>query len=372
MAFASPSKENSFSELLKSSGIETFGVEANDSRFDEWIATADFDIIVFDRFVIEEQFGWRVQDSSPRSMRVLDTQDLHFLRRARHEATQSGLPLNWVGEDLYRELAAIYRCDLTLVISDFELGLLKRELHVPDELLTYFTLGYPAPEPSPEFSERQGFAVIGNFRHPPNADGTLWLKKEIWPRIRAKLPSAQVHVYGAYPPKEMMNLNSRAEGFFVEGPVEDARTTLAKHRVNLAPLRFGAGIKGKIADGWRAGAPVVATPIGAEGMTLDQAFGGAIAETPEEFAARAVELHENSNLWLDARRKGHEILEAKFSEQKNSSILIQTLEQTRADLSERRKRNITGGMLNYHLLRSTKYFSRWIETKNKMEPRLQS
>lgn len=385
---ASPSRENTFSDRLKSQGVSVQPVAINDSGFDAWIADSRFDLAILDRFIIEEQFGWRIQEHSPSTIRVLDTEDLHFLRRARQKALTEGRALSEIfddqieleTEDACREIASIYRSDLSLILSDHEMDLLLNRFRVDRELLAPFRFCYRDIPETSGFDERANFSVIGNFRHPPNADGTLWLKKELWPQIRKRLKDrgekAELHIYGAYPSKENMSLTSESEGFIVKGPAENVHETLKRYRVNLAPLRFGAGIKGKISDGWRAGAPVVTTPIGAEGMTLREAksvfaqpvfakpvFGGLIARSATEFADAAAALYTDPIEWGRARENGRSVLREYFDYRTNSSALRETLLALTREIQTRRARNFVGKILHHQTMRSTKYFSKWIELK---------
>ncbi|MDR3606543.1 MAG: glycosyltransferase family 4 protein [Oligoflexia bacterium] len=366
LTVASASKENDAFSELSSSGVRCAPIQLNHSGFDAWIAEQKFDFVLFDRFVTEEQFGWRVAEASPGTVRVLDTSDLHFLRRARQKAVLNGTPLDWAQEDTYREIASIYRSDLTLLVSDFERDLLLEQFKIPAELLMHLPIGYfdlPSATELPAFQERTGFATIGNFRHPPNADGNRWLKKEIWPRIRAALPGAEMHIYGAYPSRADMDLSDPSQGFFVEGPAKDALEALKKHRVLLAPLRFGAGIKGKIADAWRAGMPVTTTPIGAEGMSQDDLFGGSVATTPEDFARKAVFLHESEREWGFARALGSKILGSKLEGVALENAFIERLLKIQGRLKAHRSGNFIGGLLAQQAFQGTKYFSKWIEAK---------
>jgi glycosyltransferase involved in cell wall biosynthesis len=388
ITLASPSRENEFSERLKTQGITVQPIAINDSSFDSWIAAERFDLAILDRFIIEEQFGWRIQEHSPSTLRVLDTEDLHFLRRARQKALAEGKSLKEIfsdqielaTEDACREIASIYRSDLTLILSDHEMSLLKDRFRVDPELLEPFRFCYRDIPQTPSFEERANYAVIGNFRHAPNADGTRWLKTELWPLIRKELKQkgekAELHIYGAYPSKDAMNLSNPTEGFFVKGPASDVHETLKQYRVNLAPLRFGAGIKGKISDGWRAGLPVVTTPIGAEGMSIGNIFGGAITQTPEDFAQAAARLYTDEVEWTKTREQGHAVLREYFDYPTNANRLSQTLSALTQNIRARRERNFIGQILHHQSMRSTKYFSKWIELKEgrsgSLVPALQS
>lgn len=370
--YASPSQPNAFSEKLKTKGVDTVPVQANDPHFDEQLKSMAPDFVIFDRFVIEEQFGWRVTEVCPEAVRILDTQDLHFLRRKREEALKEGHSIEDIAkcrfdlqtDSTLRELASIYRCDGTMVLSDFELQLLIEKMKIPPELLKLSRFHYSRPEISPGFKDRAGFVLLGNFRHAPNADGVLWFRNELWPLIRKELPSAKVSIYGAYPPREMMNLTHSESGFFVKGPIPDQFPVLRNARVNLAPLRFGAGIKGKITDGWWAGTPVVTTPIGAEGMSENLPWGGRVASNPHEFAALAIQLHEDEALWTECQAHAHALINQLYSCERNSSQLIDYLVQLKKRFKNSRKDNWVGSILRHHSHQSTKYFSKWIEAKN--------
>jgi glycosyltransferase involved in cell wall biosynthesis len=312
----------------------------------------------------------------------LDTEDLHFLRRARQKALSQEKPLSEIfseifndeidlsTEDACREIASIYRSDLTLILSDHEMDLLKNRFRVDPELLEIFRFCYREIPKTPGFDDRSHFVAIGNFRHPPNADGTLWLKTQIWPEIRKKLRAQgqkpELHIYGAYPSKEAMNLSSSEQGFIVKGPAADVHETLKHYRVNLAPLRFGAGIKGKISDGWRAGAPVVTTPIGAEGMILQgesPSFGGKITRSASEFADAAALLYTEKMEWTQAQETGYAVLRGLFDHCSNSERLRERLSVLTQNIEKYRDRNFIGKMLRHQSLRSTEYFSRWLELK---------
>lgn len=373
--FSSSSPENQYTEQLRRRGIETVFLHPNDPTFDEWIRDAKPDFVIFDRFITEEQFSWRVTENSPDTIQILDTVDLQFLRRGRQQALEDGRTLQEIfecdfdltSETALRELASIYRSDSTLILSDFEINLLIKRFQIPDDLLFLSRFHYPVTEASPSFSERKNFVMIGNFRHPPNVDGIRWMQSQIWPLIRGKLKTAQLHIYGAYPQKEMMNLTNKETGFYVRGPIEDHFNALRGYRVNLAPLRFGAGIKGKITDGWWVGTPVVTTPIGAEGMHQSLSWGGAIAQGPEDFAEKAIALYSEESYWTTAHRNSLFILKELYSEQLNAKALINHFLDLKAHLVSRRKSNVIRSILQFHLQRSTKYFSKWIEAKNQVK-----
>src|SRR5690606_2489398 len=212
-----------------------------------------------------------------------------------------------------REIAAIYRCDLSLIISSVEMQLLQTHFFVPENLLLYCPfLAFSPLADIPDFTQRQHFMSIGNFRHAPNWDAVLCLKHRIWPLIRARLPQAQLHIYGAYLPPKASALHQPKSGFYIDGWTPDARAVMSVARVCLAPLRFGAGLKGKLWEAMECGTPSVTTTIGAEAMHADLPWAGTIADSDQEFAEAAVALHEDAAQWCAASAQGATILRRVF------------------------------------------------------------
>jgi len=368
--------------------IEEKQLTLNCDSFDEFVRDYQPDLVVFDRFFTEEQFGWRVERQVPNALRVLDTCDLHSLREARQQILKQRLQIchnererqlvllaesdkavlvqQMAQSDLaQREIAAIYRCDLSLMISHFETELLSNAFAVPSFLLCENNLMLTSGvNESPEFEHRHGFVSIGNFRHAPNWDAVLYLKQAVWPRLRAKMPDAQIQIYGSYPPPKAVALHQPEQGFHVRGWAEDAQQVMAAARVCLAPLRFGAGIKGKLADAMACGTPSVTTSIGAESMHGDLAWGGVIADQLEEFVDAAVLLATNEAQWQLAQQHGQQILEQHFDRDSAARDFIAAILLAREKQSARRLQNFTGAMLRHHSMKSTQYMSQWIQLKN--------
>jgi glycosyltransferase involved in cell wall biosynthesis len=380
--YVSPAKENAFSEKIQKLGVRIFSCQANDSRFDDFILEVSPDVVVFDRFVTEEQFGWRVSEHAPEALRIVDTQDLHFLRRSRQLAFEKELVIKKdvdleffrkFSEDTFlREMSSLLRSDHVFVLSSFEQKILT-SLGFPEESMTLLRFSYPHPPQSlPSFENRKHFVTIGNFRHPPNADAVLFLHQQIWPKLRLlSPPGTELHIYGAYPAKEMMSLDDPETGFRVKGPAPDQYKTLEKYRVLLAPLRFGAGIKGKISDAWWSGTPVVTSAIGAEGMMSSPEFPGLwISQTDplsdfiSEFNQAALSIYGDFEKWHKTQSQGFEVINEEYSFARNQTLLTQKIASLKQNQAKRRSKDWLGAMLSTQLMRSTKYFSKWIEAKN--------
>ncbi len=385
---SSSCQDSTYRTQLERLGITTTCHVPNDSAFDQYLREYLPDIVFFDRFIIEEQFGWRVKNVLPDALRILDTIDLHALRRLRQAKVERGedpktlSSLDVTTDDFVREVAALYRSDLNLLTSDKEERFLKETFNLPPYLLELFRFSYAPPEPPLPYAARSHFVSIGNFNHAPNTDSFRLLCQEIWPRILSRFKAAglappELHIYGAYPTQEFLKLPKLNSGVRVFGWTENVLKTLQQYRVNLAPLRFGAGIKGKIADGWVAGTPCVTTWIGAEGMTTlpsgqDLEFGGFVADTWDEFADRAIQLYCNTDVWDHAQSAGRSIISELFSHEKQARRFLETLQTAMANRDSHRSSNFIGTMLWYHLHRSTEFMSRWIEAKNKLSLQLAS
>jgi hypothetical protein len=221
-------------------------------------------------------------------------------------------------------VASIFRSDVSLMVSSYEMEILQNELGISKSLLFHLPI-MMAPITTetisqwPNYAERKDFVCVGNGKHAPNVDSIRILKTEIWPLIRKQLPDANLFVYGAYLPQHIAEMHNIKEGFHVKGWAEDIDTVLQNARLLLAPLQFGAGIKGKLLDAMRCGTPSITTSMGAEGM------------------------HK-------------EVLQPR---------LEQEIDAKKQHLQAHRSQNFIGRMLQHHTQASTKYMAKWIEAKNR-------
>lgn len=363
--------KNSFN--LESLGIKTVPIELNNASFDLFIKKLNPTMVLFDRFLTEEQFGWRVTENCPNAIRILDTEDLHFLRNARETAYKNSKELSLdllMNDTAKRELASIYRCDLTLIISKFELKLLKKTFKVPKSILLYIpfllnSISLKVLNHYPSFQERNHFMTIGNFKHTPNWNAVVHLKTKIWPLIRQKLPNAKMYIYGSYATTRITNLHNEKDGFLVKGWIENTEDAFKNSRVCLAPLQFGAGLKGKLINAMQYGTPSITTIIGAEAMHNKLPWNGFITNNLEEFTEKAVELYTNQKKWQNAQQNGITILNRCYSKEKYEKKLIRKVNLIKKNYVKYRLANFTGALLLHHTLKSTKYMAKWIEEKNK-------
>lgn len=371
--FGSTAQKTPYSDDLAPYDVKEVEVFLNDERTDQFLADLQPDWVMYDRFMIEEQFGWRINAQCPHALTLLDTEDLHFLRYARQEQYKKGegsLDDYLYSDRTKRELASIMRCDLTLLISSFEFHLLTETFQVPAEGL--FVLPFLEEEITQEqqqnwrtFEEKEDFVFIGNFIHEPNWKTVLRLKTAIWPVLRKRLPQAKLHIYGAYPSAKVLQLHKEQENFFIHGRAEDALTVIAKARVLLAPITFGAGIKGKFIDAMRVGTPNVTTKVGIEAMATPEEWCGFCADEVEEFVSKAVELYQDEALWKVKQQKGIDLIEKYYSKTHYTAAFKKKIIHLDATLEQYRKTHFLKEVFKYHSAQSTKYMALWIEEKNK-------
>ncbi len=359
--------ENSFD--LTQKNITVQHILLNDASFDEVIKKLNPEIVIFDRFTTEEQFGWRVSEQVPNAIKILDTEDLHFLRSARETAFKQNRTAensDFINDVFKREIAAILRCDLSLIISEFEMELLTHHFKIDKNILRYLPLFAYNKRSKASFLERKNFVSIGNFLHEPNWQTVLQLKK-LWPFIKKQLPEAQIHIYGAYASEKVYQLHNEKEGFLIKGRAEKVETVFNDARVLLAPIPFGAGIKGKLLESMELGLPNVTSSIGAEAMHGNIPWNGFITDNETEFIEKAVLLYQDETTWKLAQENGYRIAEEKFKKELFENDFWERILNISKNLEEHRNANFLGQILQHHTLQSTRYLSKWIEEKNKKE-----
>lgn len=297
-------------------GTYRHALDPNSAETSHKLAQIKPNVVVFDRYPTEEQFSWQLMEVCPTAIRVLDTEDLHGLRRARQLSLEandqkSGVNHLYVDDQLLssstvynsvalREMISMHRSDLSLVVSDVELSYAQKHYAIPAKQLLHMPILSSRPVGNSEWirsKEPMNAFFIGNFRHVPNRDAVQFLRFHLWPSIHQSLndkglKGIECHIYGAYMDAVMKRLHDPSINFHMKGRADNVFSTMARYRVLLAPLRFGAGVKGKILDALWADLPIITTPIGNEGLNvhLDGAeFPGYVARTVAEFKKAAVQ-----------------------------------------------------------------------------------
>lgn len=367
VTFASPAALDESRADLSALGIAERTITQDDGSFERCVAERAPDVVLFDRFRMEEQFGGRVEQLCPNALRVLETGSLQSLGEARHALLRRRLVLGLdpndfrelfatSGPDLYRqmapvkltqrELAAILRCDLSLVASDVEIDLLVNGFGIPPALLHWCPPMLKAAQtPARPFNEREHLVGLVDFRQANHRDAVLWLKHNIWPMIRRHLPEAHLRLHVIDPDNKASTLHDRDGGLLILDRSHDRLETLGQARVCLAPLRFGAGTKDELSDALLAGTPSVTTPIGAEAMHGALPWPGLVSGTAEGLAQAAVSLYRDEARWNQAQRDARQLLGAHYDGNWHRNALAERIEQTLMELDDQRLYNFTGALL---------------------------
>jgi O-antigen biosynthesis protein len=368
ITFGSTAQNLEFSEDLSVLGITSKSIELNSSSFDDFVKELNPNAVLFDRFMVEEQFGWRVSESCPEALKIVDTEDLHCLRNARQLAVKENREFTL--DDLFsdvakREIASILRCDIALMVSEYEVELLENQFKISKDLLYYLPIFAEKLDEIPTYSERNDFVFIGNFLHEPNWDCVKYLSDVIWPILHLKLPEAKMLIYGAYPSQKVLQLHKPKQNFYIMGRADDAFEVVKKAKVVLAPIRFGAGIKGKLIEAMQCGTPSVTSSIGAEAMHGNIEWNGFVKDNATEFVNAAVLLYQDEKLWNKYQENGFKILEKRYKKSLFAADFIMEVNSLLENLKQHRNNNFIGSILQHHFTSSIKYMSKWIEEKNK-------
>lgn len=370
ITFASAASKSNFSYDFTGKDVNEQEIELNNGSFNVFLKELTPAIVLFDRFMVEEQYGWRVQQECPDALRILDTEDLHFLRNARQQGAKKNETADLFSDMAKREIASILRCDLSLIISETEMEILATQFKIDASLLYYLPfleeeITDSAIQKWIPFEQRADFVFIGNFLHEPNWNTVQTLKTKVWPLLRKKLPDADLNIYGSYASQKVLQLENKNEKFFIRGRAKDAHDTISKHRILLAPIQFGAGVKGKFIDAMQVGTPAVTTTVGAEAMKGDLNWNGSIADDLEIFTNEAVKLYQDKEAWHSAQQNGITIINERYTAKRFTNPFIDRVDQLISNLAAHRQNNFFGQILNHHTAQSTKYMSLWIEEKNK-------
>ena len=370
-ATACAKTDNAFD--LKSIGVEIASIELNSTSFDDFISVLNPNVVLFDRFMIEEQFGWRVSEQCPGALKLLDTEDLHCLRKGRQQAYKDGNVFtdDYLFNDFAkREIASILRCDVTLMISEFEMELLQNTFNVKPTQLFYLpflveALSMTHIDALPSFNEREHLVTIGNFMHEPNWQAVLKLKNEIWPILKQQLPKVELHIYGSYVPQKATQLHKPKDRFFIKGFALDVDEVMQKAKLCMSYLPFGAGLKGKVLDAMKNGTPCAMNSIASEGMFGHENPNGFIEDDINTFVNKVVALYHNKTEWNTVQKNGFDSLSNRFNKSLFEAEFISHIKFLQLKLKEHRQYHFLGQILQHHSLQSSKYMSKWIEAKNK-------
>ncbi|WP_052481237.1 glycosyltransferase [Gilvimarinus agarilyticus] len=272
----------------------------------------DLTAILISRHYIASQYITLARACAAQARLIFDTVDLHFVREEREFEVSGDTALKTQAAITKRkELDLINKCDVTLVVSEFEKTLLAEI--APEATVDIVSNIHSHSPERPGYEQREGILFVGGFRHPPNIDAVQWYAKEVLPFVAELLPGVTTSVIGSHMPDDIKALGS--EHLIMHGFVEDIEPHLQGARISIAPLRYGAGVKGKVNEAMNYGIPVVATNCAVEGMHTVPGDDVMVAEDPREFAEAIAKVYQDAKLWQRLSQGGIDNLDAHFSPQ---------------------------------------------------------
>lgn len=304
--------DGDYTQALQQLGVEAWYAPFA-GRAPAWFREhgARFDVVLLSRHYVASEFLPLVKRHAPQAKTVFDSVDLHYLREARGAEMEGDAGLRAAAARTRdSELEVIAAVDTTLVVSTVEQRLLAAD--APGARIELLSNLHEVAGAGASFAQRRDLVFVGGFRHPPNVDAVVWFAREVMPIVRARLPQVTFHCVGSDPPDEVRALGALA-GVVVHGHVPDLAPMMDGLRIAVAPLRYGAGVKGKVNLSMAHGQPVVATTTAIEGMHLTDGVDARVADHPQAFADAVVELYEDEAMWTRLSRNGLDNVARHFS-----------------------------------------------------------
>ena len=317
------SLENRYRPIMEEMGIEVYAGDAVAMKqvvpdvqgepvvqYDLLFKERHFEFALIEFWDVAEYYLPLIRERSPRTQIIVDTVDIHFLREIREADLKNSSDLkNTALRNKQREIAVYRRADRVWVVTEKDREAIGKLVEgVPIDIVPNV---HKRMEVDKRYEETSGLLFIGNFNHPPNRDAVGFFCKEILPLIRKEIPDLKLYVVGNNPTDDVKALASGQ--VIVTGYLRDLSPLLRKARISVNPLRFGAGMKGKIGEALSWGLPVVTTSIGAEGMGLEEGWDALIADSAKEFADKVTKLYKDRELWNRLSEHGKEKVEALWS-----------------------------------------------------------
>jgi hypothetical protein len=253
---------DSFSE----DDVKVHKIALNCNSFDELLLDLRPEVVLFDRFISEEQFGWRVYKNLPQCFTLLNTEDLHSLRLSRSKGREE----EWETTDTFkREIASFYRVDKVLIISREEINKLTAILPSIGSKLIYAPIIIHRRELHSTINRKSwSFVFFGSGKHPGNT-ATLQRIIDMWPKILKIQPESSLIIFGAYYPESLINKASKLKQVSFRGWMEDLDTILLNYQFLLSPTPFGAGLKGKVLQSINNGLTCLCSSLASEGIDVE-------------------------------------------------------------------------------------------------------
>lgn len=280
----------------------------------------EYDVIVLFRVHFAAKYIDLMRKFCPQAVQIFNPIDLHYLREERQAVIEGS---DEIAEQARRtktlELETVRKVDGTIVVSETEREILNRE--VPGASVTTIPILFDVKGNRTNFAHRKDMFFLGGYQHKPNVDAVIYFVRSIWPWVKESLPEAKFYVLGADAPSEIRSLTS--DDVVVVGYVEDLSTYLDRCRISIVPLRYGAGMKGKIGTSMSYGVPCVATSIATEGLGLSDGENILVGDRAEDFAEKVVRLYSDNRLWEQLSSNGLSWVESRWSMKAGERMLLE-------------------------------------------------
>lgn len=267
-----------------------------------------YDLVMSFRPMVTAKHVGNIREKCPNAKIIFNTVDLHFLRMEREAILKNDSELLRSAQEMKAdELSLMARVDLTTVVSSVELEIL-RGLGV--ERIVHLPFSRQIQPSKVTYAERSGLIFVGGFQHTPNVDAIQYFVADVMPKLRVALPGIILNIVGSNTPQEIKDL---AQGdIIVHGFVENIQPLLDAARVNIAPLRYGAGTKGKVVQAMAVGLPTVGTQIAFEGMGIDDGIAALIADSPDDLCRAVIDLYNSEEKWAHLASNGLKLVNRFF------------------------------------------------------------
>lgn len=328
--------QEAYARLLQRMGVEVYatdpdklremGYEVKARKVDikRIVSVRSYNLAYLSFYDIAQQYLPDIRNFSPKTRILIDTVDIHFVREKRLAELGGDKKLLEKAKATKKKELSVYRkADAIVTVTEADWDHIKDLL--PGKRHFVIPNIHAIDEGLPPLDNREGILFIGNFNHHPNVDAVKYFVTEILPIVRKRLPDITFTIVGNNPPKEILSLHGK--GITVTGYVVSTEPYLKKALVSIAPLRYGAGMKGKVGEALAHGLPVVTTSIGAEGMGLIHGETALIADTKEDFAANILALCTDDNLWLNISSQGRDFIKSNYSPETAKGLLLKMLDE---------------------------------------------
>jgi len=325
--------------------LQRLGIEALYSPYFRTISDVleyrdDFDVVVVYRYNVAEQiYGW-LRERLPKARIIFNNVDLHYLRERRH-ADLIGSRAGKIAAAVTQatELELIAKADCSVVHTSAELDIIQTQLPAPASNILVFPYVTDVRRSHIPFEARRDIMFLGGFAHSPNVDGARYFVSDIWPKLSAELPAdSRLLIVGAAPTQAVLELAN--DRILVTGYVPELKPYFDCARVFVVPLRYGAGIKGKLVESLAHGVPSIATSIAVEGMGIVDGRDCIVADEADDFGRNVLKVYNDADLWRGLQEAGYAFVEESYSWTRCLELCTQALDM--ADMTWLRRQEARG------------------------------